>query len=219
MSGPGPMHQHHHHPAPAPHHDHASAMADPAMATTIEADMRRRFWVALAFTLPVLLIAGHVPGVPMLVHAAAGELARARAVHACGLVVPAGSSSPGAISRSASRKLDMSVLIATGVLAAYLSSLYLTRDRLADGLLRGRRDAGHLRALRTLDGDARPGGGPRTRCARCSTWSRRRRGCCGTARRWSVPTAEVVVGDLLRLRPGDKIPVDGALLGGNNRCR
>ncbi len=51
------------------HHDHASAMADPAMAAEMEADMRRRFWIALAFTTPVAVLAGHIPGVPMLVHA------------------------------------------------------------------------------------------------------------------------------------------------------
>jgi len=55
-------------PAGEPHHDHASMMADPAMAATMERDMRRRFWVALAFTIPVTLLAGHIPGVPMLVH-------------------------------------------------------------------------------------------------------------------------------------------------------
>jgi hypothetical protein len=41
-------------------------MADPGMARGMEKDMRRRFWVALAFTIPVALLAGNVPGVPML---------------------------------------------------------------------------------------------------------------------------------------------------------
>jgi hypothetical protein len=65
-------HQHHHRdsaPASAQDrgaHDHASMMADPGMARGMEKDMRRRFWVALAFTIPVALLAGNVPGVPML---------------------------------------------------------------------------------------------------------------------------------------------------------
>jgi cation transport ATPase len=50
------------------HHDHVSAMADPTMARAMEADMRRRFRIALALTIPVAVIAGHLPGVPMLVH-------------------------------------------------------------------------------------------------------------------------------------------------------
>ncbi len=206
------MHEHHHHPAPAPHHDHAAAMADPAMAKQMEADMRRRFWIALAFTLPVLLIAGHVPGLPMLVHPPLaswlGLALSTPVVWWCGWIFISGSYS--ALKR---RKLDMSVLIATGVLAAYLSSLYFTligqptvfyeaAAMLVTFVLFGhwmemRARRGTSDALRALF-DLVP---PTARVVRNGT-------------EFQVPTAEVVVGDLIRLRPGDKIPVDGTLLEG-----
>ena len=127
MTGHSSHTGHHHHVearARGPH-DHASMMADPAMAAMMERDMRRRFWVALAFTLPVTLLAGHIPGLGMLV-----PMPRASWLQ-LGLSLPvvwwAGwIFISGSYHALRSRKLDMSVLIATGVLAAWLSSVYLT---------------------------------------------------------------------------------------------
>ncbi len=207
---------HHHDNMPgsarAASHDHASMMADPNMAKEMEKDMRRRFWVALAFTIPVTLLAGHIPGVPMLLHPPL--VGWVELVLSIPVVWWAGwvfiSGSYHALS---SRKLDMSVLIATGVLAAWLSSLYLTiiaeptsyyeaACMLVTFVLfghwmemksrRGTSDA--LRALFALVP-------PTARVLR-------------DGREVEVPTSEVVVGDLLRLRPGDKIPVDGELTEG-----
>ena len=100
--------------------------------------MRRRFWVALAFTIPVTLMAGHIPGLPMLVQP---PLARwLELVLSMPVVWWAGwIFIGGSYYALRSRKLDMSVLIATGVLAAWLSQRLPHRDRLSDGLLRGRR--------------------------------------------------------------------------------
>jgi len=112
--------EHHHHPGtPRPvTHDHASMMADPVMAATMERDMRRRFWVALAFTIPVTLLAGHLPGVPMLVHPPLANwlelMLSIPVVWWAGRIFISGS-----YHALRSRKLDMSVLIATGVLAAF----------------------------------------------------------------------------------------------------
>ncbi len=208
-------HQHHDH-APEPErasgHDHASMMADPGMAKEMERDMRRRFWVALAFTIPVALLAGHVPGVPMLIHpplASWVELALSiPVVWWAGWIFISGSYH--ALKNS---KLDMSVLIATGVLAAWLSSLYLTiiaeptsyyeaACMLVTFVLFGhwmemKSRRGTSDALRALF-DLVP---PTARVLR-------------DGREVEVPTSEVVVGDLLRLRPGDKIPVDGELTEG-----
>lgn len=195
------------------HHDHASMMADPALAATMERDMRRRFWVALAFTIPVTLLAGHIPGVPMLVHPPLAhwlELALSMpVVWWAGWIFISGS-----WHALRSRKLDMSVLIATGVLAAWISSLYLTvigyptayyeaACMLVTFVLFGhwmemKSRRGTSDALRALFDLVPP-----------------------TARRLrdgnevEVPTSEVLVGDLLRLRPGDKIPVDGELTEGD----
>ena len=209
---------HHDHSAPVPkaphaeHHDHSSAMSDPAMAQRMEADMRRRFWIALAFTLPVLVIAGHLPGLPMLVHPPLanwlGLLLSTPVVWWCGWIFIAGSY--WALKR---RKLDMSVLIATGVLAAYLASVYLTvigepvafyeaAAMLVTFVLFGhwmemKSRRGTSDALRALF-DLVP---PTTRVIRNGT-------------EFAVPTSEVIVGDQLRLRPGDKIPVDGEMMEG-----
>jgi Cu2+-exporting ATPase len=196
----------------ATHRDHASAMADPAMAREMEADMRRRFWVALAFTIPVVVIAGHVPGVPMLVHPPLanwlGLILSTPVVWWSGWIFIAGS-----YHALRTGKLDMSVLIATGVLAAYLSSVYLT--------LIGQPTAyyeaaamlvtfvlfGHWMEMRSRRGTSDalhalfalvP---PMARVVR-------------DGREVEVPTSEVVVGDELRLRPGDKIPVDGEIMTG-----
>ena len=50
----------------------------------------------------------------------------------------------------------MSVLIATGVLAAYVASLVLMAVEGDDVFFRSRGDAGHLRAVWALDGDEKP---------------------------------------------------------------
>ncbi len=119
----------------------------------------------------------------------------------------------GAYQALRSRKLDMSVLIAVGVLAAYLASAYLTVIGSSDlfyeaaAMLvtfvlfghwmemksrRGTSDA--LQALFKLVP-------PKARVIRGGAES-------------EVPTAEVVQGDILALRPGDRIPVDGEITEG-----
>ena len=182
------------------------------MAKAMEADMRRRFWVALAFTVPVVLLAGHVPGLSMPIHPPlanwVGLALSSPVVWWSGWVFIAGSWQ--ALRR---RQLDMSVLIATGVLAAYLASVYLTvigypsayyeaAAMLVTFVLFGhwmemRARRGTSDALRALL-DLVP---PTARILRQGVET-------------TVPTSEVVVGDLLRLRPGDRIPVDGKLTDG-----
>jgi len=215
MTGHG-AHHGHHPEVEAPvkgHHDHASMMADPSMAATMERDMRRRFGVALAFTLPVTVLAGHVPGMAMLVPMPLASWLQ------LGLSVPvvwwAGwIFISGSYHALRLRKLDMSVLIATGVLAAWLSSLYLTligypttyyeaACMLVTFVLFGhwmevKSRRGTSDALRALF-DLVP---PTARVLR-------------DGREVVVPTSDVVVGDDLRLRPGDKVPVDGELTEGS----
>lgn len=199
-------------PPDAKHHDHASMMADPAMAKAMEADMRRRFWVAIALTIPVTLIAGHIPGIPMFVGPPLagwlGLILSTPVVFWSGWIFIAGS-----VSALRTRKLDMSVLIATGVLAAYLSSVYLTVIGYAAGYYEAASMLvtfvlfGHWMELKSRRGtsdslralfDLVP---PTARVVRNGV-------------EVVVPTSEVVVGDTLRLRPGEKIPVDGKIIEG-----
>jgi Cu2+-exporting ATPase len=188
-------------------------MADPAMAKKMEADMRRRFWVALALTVPVTIIAGHLPGVPMLVHPPLagwlGLLLSTPVVWWCGWIFIAGSY--WALKR---RQLDMSVLIAAGVLAAYVSSVYLT--------VVGQRTAfyeaaamlvtfvlfGHWMEMRSRRGTS---DALRALLDLVPPTARMLRNGVEVV----IPTSEVVVGDRLRLRPGDRIPVDGTILEGS----
>ncbi len=180
------------------------------MARAMEADIRRRFWVALALTLPVTVIAGHVPGLPMVVHPPLanwlGLVLSTPVVWWAGWIFLSGS-----YRAIRNRKLDMSVLIATGVLAAYLSSVYLTLIAQptayyeAAAMLVTFVLFGHWMEMRSRRGTSDalhalfalvP---PKARVTRAG-------------REIEIPTSEVVVGDELSLRPGDKIPVDGEVL-------
>ena len=182
------------------------------MGKAKELDVRRRFWVAFVLTVPIAVLAGHVPGVPMLVQPPLSSwlgLALATpVVWWCGWMFHAGT-----VSALRHRKLDMSVLITTGVLAAYLSSVYLTiignptayyeaAAMLVTFVLFGhwmemKSRRGTSDALRALF-DLTP---PIARVLRD-----------GAER--EVPTAEVKVGDALVVRPGEKIPVDGRIVEG-----
>ncbi len=190
----------------------AHNMSDPAMGKAMELDVRRRFFVALALTVPIAVLAGHVPGLPMLVEPPLSSwlgLALATpVVWWCGWMFLSGT-----VSALRQRKLDMSVLIATGVLAAYLSSVYLTitgnptsyyeaAAMLVTFVLFGhwmemKSRRGTSDALRALF-DLTP---PMARIVRD-----------GAER--EVPTAEVKVGDVLAVRPGEKIPVDARVVDG-----
>ena len=62
--------------------------------------------------------------------------------------------------------------------------------------------------------------GPPARSARCSISRRRPRAAfCRAATSDDVPLDAVAVGDLLRVRPGEKVPVDGVLIEGRSRGR
>ena len=178
----------------------------------MEADMRRRFFVALALTIPITIIAGHIPGLPMIVHPPLsswlGLILSTPVVFWSGSIFLSGS-----VAALRTRKLDMSVLIATGVLAAYLSSVYLTligyptayyeaAAMLVTFVLFGhwmemKARRGTSDSLRALF-DLVP---PRARVIRNGS-------------EVEVPTSEVKVGDVLSVRPGEKIPVDGEIVQG-----
>jgi Cu2+-exporting ATPase len=180
----------------------------------METDIRTRFWVALALSALVVLISpmGEMVGIRVPMSAAVRSWAllglTTPIVFWCGWIFVA-----GAFRSLVSRRLDMSVLIAVGVLAAYLASVYLTiigskelfyeaAAMLVTFVLfghwmemksrRGSSDA--LHALFNLVP-------PQARVLRAE-------------KEMEIPTMEVVRDDLVVLRPGDRVPVDGEIVEG-----
>jgi Cu2+-exporting ATPase len=187
-------------------------MSDPKMAKAMELDMRNRFFVALVLTIPTILYSPL--GYDFL-----------------GIDMPKPDVNPNWLSLFTStpvvwwagwifiggayhslhrRSLNMSVLIATGVLAAYLASIVLLVAGEADAFfeaaamlvtfvlfghwmeMKSRR--GTTDALRALFDLVPP----------MATVLR-------NGEEVEVPSSEIVVGDMVVIRPGDKIPVDGVI--------
>src|SRR5919202_35638 len=199
----------------ADHGDHADHdMSDPAMAATMERDMRNRFFVALLLTIPTVLYAPlgmNLLGVRLPTFGL-GEnvimlLLTTPIVFYSGWIFISGS-----YHSLRRRTLNMSVLIATGVLAAYLFSILITflggetfyeaAAMLVTFVLFGhwmemRSRRGTNDALRALF-DLVP---PQATVIR-------------NEQEMTIPSSEVVVGDIVLLRPGDKVPVDGEVAAG-----
>src|SRR5215208_5738284 len=190
-------------------------MSDPAMAAAMERDIRNRFLVALLLTIPIVLyspIGRDLFGLDLpspLPNDWTMLLLATPVVFWSGWIFLS-----GAYRALRHRALDMSVLIATGVLAAYLASLALmfiggeevffeAAAMLVTFVLFGhwmemRSRRGTTDALRALFDLVPP----------TATVLR-------DGREVEVPTAEIVVGDLVLLRPGDKVPVDGVVRSGS----
>jgi Cu2+-exporting ATPase len=202
------------HPASHQHGGMAHDMSDPAMAARMEADIRTRFWVAFVLSIAIVLLSpmGEMIGIylPLSTTVRSWTLfaLTTPVVFWSGWIFMA-----GAYHALRSRTLDMSVLIAVGVLAAYLASVYLTligsKDLFYEAAamlvtfvlfghwmeMKSRR--GTNEALRALF-DLVP---PQARVLR-------------EGKEVEVPTAEVVSGDRVVLRPGDRVPVDGEVIEG-----
>ncbi len=189
-------------------------MSDPGMAAAMERDMRNKFFLALVLTIPTILYAplgqnllglrpptfGLDPNGIMLVLSTP-------IVFYCGWIFIS-----GAYYSLRRRMLNMSVLIAVGVLAAYLSSVLLTflgeetffeaAAMLVTFVLFGhwmemRARRGTTDALRALF-DLVP---PQATVIR-------------NGAEVTIPSSEVLVDDTVLLRPGDKVPVDGEVTSG-----
>lgn len=199
----------------ASHMDHEAAMTSPRMAKAMEADMRRRFWVSLLLSFPILLYS------PVAINFFGLHLPSPIAVNWLLLIL----TTPivfwtgsifitGTYYSLKARQLNMAVLIATGVLAAYLFSVLITVIRpesetfyeaaalLVTFVLFGhwmemRSRRGTSDALRALF-DLVP---PKANVIR-------------GGREVSIPSAEIAHDDIVVLRPGDKVPVDGEIIEG-----
>ncbi len=108
------------------HMDHERAMTDPSMAKEMERDMRRRFSVSLLLTIPIVL---YSPMGEMLFDVSLPSpipkdllllLLTTPIVFWTGSIFIV-----GMYHSLRARRLNMSVLIATGVLAAYIGSIIL----------------------------------------------------------------------------------------------
>jgi P-type Cu2+ transporter len=191
-------------------------MSDPTMAAAMERDMRNRFFVAVLLTIPVILLS------PLAVNTFGIELLESEGVRNWLMLVI---SVPvvwyagwifigGAWTSLRNRALNMAVLVATGVLAAWLASVLLTlvgeetffeaAAMLVTFVLFGhwmemKSRKGTSDSLRALFDIVPPS----------ATVIRDRA-------ELELPTSEIVVGDVIRLKPGDKVPVDGVVKSGSS---
>ena len=197
------------------HKDHEMAMTNPQMAKKMEQDMRRRFWVSFLLSIPIFLYS------PVGANLLRFNLYSPIPINWLLLVL----STPivfwtgsifitGTYYSLKARKLNMSVLIATGVLAAYLFSVLLTIIRpesetfyeaaalLVTFVLFGhwmemKSRRGTSDALRALF-DLVP---PQARVIR-------------NGKEMIILSMEIIHNDVVVLRPGDKVPVDGIVTEG-----
>lgn len=189
-------------------------MSDPGMAAAMERDMRTKFFIALALTIPTVLyspLGMNFLGVMLPTFGLDMNLIMlilsTPVVFYCGWLFIA-----GAYHSLRRGMLNMSVLIATGVLAAYVFSVLITfiggetffeaAAMLVTFVLFGhwmemRSRRGTNDALRALF-DLVP---PQATVIR-------------EGQEVSIPSSEVQLGDLVLLRPGDKAPVDGEVTDG-----
>ncbi len=191
-------------------------MSDPKVAVAMEHDMRRRFFLALTLSIPVFLLSPVTAdffGLEIIDSESARNwlmlLLSAPVVFYAGWIFIG-----GAYSSLRSRALNMSVLIAVGVLAAWSFSVLITiiggetfyeaAVLLVTFVLFGhwmemKARRGTTDSLRALF-DIVP---PRATVLR-------------EGREVEVPTSEIAVGETILLRPGDKVPVDGVVSKGRS---
>lgn len=196
------------------HEDHEKAMTDPRMAAFMEKDMRNRFLWSLLFSIPIfayspvftdfLKISLPTP----IPHNWLLFLLTTPVVFKFGSIFPI-----GAWRVLKNKTLNMMVLIATGVFAAYIFSVLITlfvggetffeaAALLVTFVLFGhwmemKSRRGTSEALRALF-DLVP---PQARIIK-------------DGKEVLVPTSEVKIGDIILLKPGDKVPVDGEVIEG-----
>lgn len=199
------------------HHGHD--MSDPGMAAAMEVDMRRRFWISLILGIPVVLYSPLAINVLGIMLPTPPGISHDWIMLAFSTPVALWTSSVfhiGAWYSLRSRVLNMSVLVSLGILTSYLFSVGLTF--LAPGQ-ETFYEAAVMLAVFLLFGHwmemkARRGSSDSVRTLldltpRTATVERN-----GASR--EIPVAEVLAGDTLLLRPGDRVPVDGEVIDGRS---
>lgn len=198
------------------HMNHEAAMTNPQMAKAMEADMRRRFWISLILSIPIFLYSPVGANILKISLPAPIPVNWILFILTTPIVFWAGSIFiTGTYYSLKNKKLNMAVLISTGVLASYLFSVFLTLTvggetfyeaaaLLVTFVLFGhwmemRSRRGTSDALRALF-DLVP---PKANVIR-------------DGKEINIPTAEIIEGDIVVLKPGDKAPVDGEIIEGES---
>src|SRR6266480_5522704 len=195
-------------------------MSDPAMARAMEADMRNRFFVSLVLTIPVILYSPlgtnlfklHLPtpfgtSPNWILFVLATPI-----VWWCGWIFHS-----GAWRALRNRALDMNVLVSLGVLVAYFFSVFATffapqveTSYDAAAMLVTFVLFGHWMEMRSRRGSS----DALNALLKLAPSQANVIGQDGKVR--TVPVEQVQVGDLLLLRPGEKVPVDGVVTEGES---
>jgi P-type Cu+ transporter len=222
------------HPGPCPKCGMALEPEEPA---AVEADnpelrdMTRRFWIAVVLTLPVFVL-GMLDAIPGL---RAPLMAHGRAIQWIQLVLSAPvvlwAGWPFFVRGWQSirlRSLNMFTLIALGTGVAFVYSLVATifpgllpaSVRMVDGITPVYFEAASVIVTLVLVGQvlelrarAKTGSAIRALLGLAPATARR---IGPDGRESDVPLADVHVGDRLRIRPGEKVPVDGKVLEGSS---
>jgi len=195
------------------------------------AEMTRRFWLSLVCTLPVfgIAMAEMLPGSPLAARFSPGALAWAQFVLATPVVLWGGwPFFERGVASLRSRHLNMFTLIAIGTGAAWLYSAFATvfpelfpaSFRGADGEVAVYFEAAAVIVSLVLLGQilelrarAQTGAAIRALLGLAPKTARR---IDDAGSETDVPLDEVEVGDRLRVRPGEKLPVDGIVLEGRS---
>lgn len=195
------------------HTDHEKAMTNPAIAKAMEKDMKDRFILSLIFTIPIILYSPILTGLFKIQLPTPIPINWLLLILTTPVVFKFGSIFPvGAYQALRKKTLNMMVLIAIGVLTAYIFSVFITfiggetffdaAAMLVTFVLFGhwmemKSRRGTSDALRALF-DLVP---PQAKVFR-------------GGKELLLPTSEVVIGDLIILKPGDKAAVDGEIITG-----
>jgi len=210
------------------HADHETAMTNPQIAKAMEADMRKRFLISFLLSIPIFL---YSPAGAVLIGV---QLPSPIPINWLLLIL----TTPivfwtgsifitGTYYSLKAKTLNMAVLIATGVLAAYLFSVLLTFTGGSEtfyeaaALLVTFVLFGHWMEMKSRRGtsdslralfDLVP---PQANVIRDPEGKPLASDGAG-GKEITIPSAEIVHEDIVVLRPGDKVPVDGVVTEGES---
>lgn len=207
------------------HQDHEAAMTNPQMAKEMEADMRRRFWISLILSIPIFLYS------PVAINFFKLSLPTPIPINwllfilTTPIVFWTGSIFiTGTYYSLKNRKLNMSVLVSTGVLAAYLFSVVITVLGDLSAVASAKAEETFYEAAALLVTFVLFGHWMEMKSRRGTSESLRALFDLvpPQARVWRdgkeviIPSAEIAKGDIVILKPGDKVPADGEVVEGES---